>query len=318
MGINRVAAAALLFTTLAVHTSADSYISEPSLGTSFEFKLHVDAGKEECFYQNVEAGASVYVAYQVTGLSSAGRCLLLTAEPRHTALLSSGIRRPSSCKCCAFCASEKRQHVATSTTAPRLGMRARKPDLSFVSKPTCGGVHFDEAGCSVVAGVLRGGDGQAGFAVRHPNGQHVLPYQWRPSAEYEETSATTTGFYQLCIDNSMSHFAAKLVSLYFNSFKRDKWESYVQEIEALGVTVNNFTDVLQKVDGQVGEMLKYQDQNRRHMAKDWYIVDGNNRYVQYWSLAQCAIVVLTSTIQVYFVRKLFEVKNVTPTSKPRA
>ncbi|CAN7987353.1 hypothetical protein HPB47_024358 [Ixodes persulcatus] len=230
MGINRVAAAALLFTTLAVHTSADSYISEPSLGTSFEFKLHVDAGKEECFYQNVEAGASVYVAYQV----------------------------------------------------------------------------------------LRGGDGQAGFAVRHPNGQHVLPYQWRPSAEYEETSATTTGFYQLCIDNSMSHFAAKLVSLYFNSFKRDKWESYVQEIEALGVTVNNFTDVLQKVDGQVGEMLKYQDQNRRHMAKDWYIVDGNNRYVQYWSLAQCAIVVLTSTIQVYFVRKLFEVKNVTPTSKPRA
>lgn len=77
-------------------------------------------------------------------------------------------------------------------------------------------------------------------------------------------------------------------------------------------------DVLQKVDAQVGEMLKYQDQNRRHMSKDWYLVDGNNRYVQYWSLAQCLVVVLTSTVQVYFVRKLFEVKNVTPTAKPRA
>lgn len=41
--------------------------------------------------------------------------------------------------------------------------------------------------------VLRGGDGQAGFAVRHPNGNHVLPYQWRPSAEYEEASSPTGG-----------------------------------------------------------------------------------------------------------------------------
>ncbi|XP_070390320.1 transmembrane emp24 domain-containing protein 6 isoform X2 [Dermacentor albipictus] len=165
--------------------------------------------------------------------------------------------------------------------------------------------------------VLRGGDGQAGFAVRHPNGNHVLPYQWRPSAEYEETTSTG-GYYELCIDNSMSHFAAKLVSLYFNSFKRDKWESYVQELESLGVTVANFTDTLQKVDGQVGEMLKYQDQNRRHLSRDWYIVDGNNRYVQYWSLAQCIVIMATSALQVYFVRKLFEVKNVTPTFKPRA
>lgn len=230
MGTNRLLATVLLFTCVAIEISADSYVSEPSLGVSFEFKLHVDAGKEECFYQNVEPGASVYVAYQV----------------------------------------------------------------------------------------LRGGDGQAGFAVRHPNGNHVLPYQWRPSAEYEEAASTTGGFYELCIDNSMSHFAAKLVSLYFNSFKRDKWESYVQELEALGVTVNNFTDTLQKVDGQVGEMLKYQDQNRRHLARDWYIVDGNNRYVQYWSLAQCVVIVATSALQVYFVRKLFEVKNVTPTCKPRA
>ncbi|XP_064459264.1 transmembrane emp24 domain-containing protein 5-like [Ornithodoros turicata] len=213
-----------------IEISADSYISDSSLGTSFEFKLHVDAGREECFYQNVEAGASVYVAFQV----------------------------------------------------------------------------------------LRGGDGQAGFAVRHPNGNHVLPYQWKPSAEYEETSAPHGGFYELCIDNSLSHFAAKVVSLYFNSFKRDKWEAYVQEIEALGVTVDNFTAVLQNVDGRVGEILKYSDQNRRQLAKDWYVVDSNNRYVQNWSLAQCVVIIATSAVQVYFVRKLFEVKKVTPTSKPRA
>jgi hypothetical protein len=26
--------------------------------------------------------------------------------------------------------------------------------------------------------VIRGGDGMAGFAVRHPSGQMVHPYQW--------------------------------------------------------------------------------------------------------------------------------------------
>lgn len=75
---------------------------------------------------------------------------------------------------------------------------------------------------------------------------------------------------------------------------------------------------LQTVDGRIGEMLKYQDQSRRQMSKDWYVVDSNHSYIQTWSLAQCIVIFLTSTLQVYFVRKLFEVKNVTPTSKPRA
>lgn len=34
-------------------------------GISFEFKVHVDAGKEHCFYQYVEPSANLFVAFQV-------------------------------------------------------------------------------------------------------------------------------------------------------------------------------------------------------------------------------------------------------------
>ncbi|OTF73313.1 transmembrane emp24 domain-containing protein 1-like protein, partial [Euroglyphus maynei] len=36
-----------------------------NLGTAFEFKIHIDAGKEDCFYQYIEQGSSLYIAFQV-------------------------------------------------------------------------------------------------------------------------------------------------------------------------------------------------------------------------------------------------------------
>jgi p24 family protein gamma-5 len=61
--------------------------------------------------------------------------------------------------------------------------------------------------------VLRGGDGMAGFAVRHPNGQIVHAYQWKPNAEYQDQTSSG-GYYAVCVDNQFSRFAAKLVNLY--------------------------------------------------------------------------------------------------------
>lgn len=89
--------------------------------------------------------------------------------------------------------------------------------------------------------MIRGGNGRAAFSVTSPTGHVLLPYDWKPSAEFEEHEAAITGHYQLCIDNSLSHFAEKLVSIYFNSFKRDNWNDYIAEIEKHGLTVSNFT-----------------------------------------------------------------------------
>ena len=40
---------------------------------------------------------------------------------------------------------------------------------------------------------MRGGDNQAGFAIRDPNGQFVLPYVWKPHAEFDEAAVRTPG-----------------------------------------------------------------------------------------------------------------------------
>lgn len=53
----------------------------------------------------------------------------------------------------------------------------------------------------------------AGFAVMHPNGQLVLPYAWRTSADYQDQQSTG-GYYQVCVDNQYSRFSDKLVNLY--------------------------------------------------------------------------------------------------------
>lgn len=73
----------------------------------------------------------------------------------------------------------------------------------------------------------------------------------------------------MCIDNSVSRFASKLVSLYVASFKRDEWEKYIQELTDAEVTVANFTSSLANVDQNIGSMLKRLDQSRRSHTADW-------------------------------------------------
>lgn len=88
--------------------------------------------------------------------------------------------------------------------------------------------------------VLRGGDGMAGFAVRHPNGQIVHPYQWKANSEYQDQSSSG-GYYAVCIDNQFSRFADKLVNLYLTVVRYDQWDKYTKEIEDINMNMENFT-----------------------------------------------------------------------------
>lgn len=92
----------------------------------------------------------------------------------------------------------------------------------------------------VLVQVIRGGDGNAGFAVIHPSGTVVYPYKWETSADYTDQSSTG-GYYAVCIDNQFSRFASKLVNMYITVIKYDEWEQYAKEIEALQLNIGNFT-----------------------------------------------------------------------------
>ena len=41
--------------------------------------------------------------------------------------------------------------------------------------------------------VMRGGDNQAGFAIRNPQGHYVMPYVWKAHAEFDEATVQSPG-----------------------------------------------------------------------------------------------------------------------------
>lgn len=88
--------------------------------------------------------------------------------------------------------------------------------------------------------VIRGGDHMAGFAVRHPSGTIVHPYQWLSTSEYTDDKSTG-GYYSVCVDNQFARFSGKLVNLYLTVVKYDEWAKYAAEIEELQVNMQNFT-----------------------------------------------------------------------------
>lgn len=79
-----------------------------------------------------------------------------------------------------------------------------------------------------------------------------------------------------------------------------------------------FQNSLSSVQKSISTMFRFQANTRMEIVRDWYLVMGNMKYVGYWSIAQCVVIVTSAVAQVYFLRKLFEVKNVTPSAKPRA
>lgn len=83
----------------------------------------------------------------------------------------------------------------------------------------------------------------AGFAVRHPSGNIVKPYEWLPTSDYTE-QASTGGYYAICLDNQFSRFAGKLVNIYITVIKYDEWTKYAKEIEDLQLDLQNFTVIL--------------------------------------------------------------------------
>ncbi|EDV95661.1 GH15831 [Drosophila grimshawi] len=187
---------------------------------AMDYKVHIDAGKEDCYHQYVQAGATFYVSFSV----------------------------------------------------------------------------------------VRGGDGMAGFAVRNPAGDVVKPYQWQATADYTD-QVSPGGYYSVCIDNQFSRFASKLVNIYITVVKYDAWDKYAKEIEELQLNMQNFTATIGTVERNINDMLGYQAHSRHRESRDFALLQDNNSYIQLFSLSQIGIILITCSIQVYFVRKLFEVKS---------
>lgn len=54
---------------------------------------------------------------------------------------------------------------------------------------------------------------------------------------------------------------------------------------------------------------QYQANSRMREARDYALIKDNESYVGTWSLVQIFVIIITTSVQVYFVRKLFDVKG---------
>uniref|UniRef100_UPI00398E3A72 transmembrane emp24 domain-containing protein 6 n=1 Tax=Pristiophorus japonicus TaxID=55135 RepID=UPI00398E3A72 len=128
------------------------------------------------------------------------------------------------------------------------------------------------------------------------------------------------GFYQLCLSNFLSHFGSKQIfisfGVYYDGFDEKK-EAENKEKVQLNDTVSAIRDTTIKVQMYVFHMWRFYNFARMHKGADYFIVLANNNYVNWWSFAQSVVIVLSSVLQLYFLKRLFVVRVTTANEKPR-
>ncbi|XP_006006824.2 transmembrane emp24 domain-containing protein 6 [Latimeria chalumnae] len=128
-----------------------------------------------------------------------------------------------------------------------------------------------------------------------------------------------TGFYQLCLSNRHNHFGSMQVFLNFGVFYDDFGEENkkAEERKRLNDTLEAIKDSTRKVQGFVFHMWRFYNFARMRKGADFYLVLSNYNYVNWWSAALSLLIVLSGFLQLYFLKRLFNVKTTTDTKKPR-
>lgn len=88
--------------------------------------------------------------------------------------------------------------------------------------------------------MIRGGDMMAGFAVIHPNGTQLFPYEYTTAGQATDDSSSG-GYYAICVDNQFARYSGKLINIYLTVIKYDEWSKYTEDIAKLDVNINTFT-----------------------------------------------------------------------------
>ncbi|KAI8515413.1 emp24/gp25L/p24 /GOLD [Branchiostoma belcheri] len=155
------------------------------------------------------------------------------------------------------------------------------------------------------------------FMIHRPGPAPPLARKFVTEAYSDTYDIEKKGVYQICLSNPHTKFYTKLVYLFVSVYYKDEWEKFAKDEFEYVVSVRNVTTTMSQVDYKVHLMRQHQAHNRQFVARDFYLIESNRKYVDNWSLLQCAVIVGTSLFQVYFVKNLFNTKSVTPTNKPR-
>ncbi|XP_006822977.1 transmembrane emp24 domain-containing protein 6-like [Saccoglossus kowalevskii] len=172
------------------------------------------------------------------------------------------------------------------------------------------------------------------FILKAPNGAILKEIPDEEDGSYK-TMIMRKGVYTLCFDNGFSKFTSKQLYLELTIVQRGEWKKYMEmqreqiiaevnaiEGEVVASAMENVTeamiDKLDYIADHMDSISFLQGTGRRRAIRDWHLANSNHSYIQKWSIAQCIVIVSASVFQVFLLRRMFNIKAVTPTQKPRA
>ncbi|KAM8985649.1 transmembrane emp24 domain-containing protein 6 [Ara ararauna] len=118
------------------------------------------------------------------------------------------------------------------------------------------------------------------------------------------------GFYQLCLNNQQNHFGFMQVYLnfgvYYEAFDTDNKQPEERKelndtLEAIGVSTH-------RLQLHIFHMWRFYNFARMRKASDSFLLESNYNYVNWWSMAQSCAIVLSGVLQLYFLKRLFNVQ----------
>ncbi|GAB5582422.1 transmembrane emp24 domain-containing protein 6 isoform X1 [Prionailurus iriomotensis] len=89
------------------------------------------------------------------------------------------------------------------------------------------------------------------------------------------------------------------------------------ERKQLNDTLDAIEESTRKMQNNIFHMWRYYNFARMRKMADFFLLQSNYNYVNWWSTAQSFVIVLSGILQLYFLKRLFNVPKVTDTKKPR-
>ncbi|XP_051024783.1 transmembrane emp24 domain-containing protein 6 [Acomys russatus] len=126
-----------------------------------------------------------------------------------------------------------------------------------------------------------------------------------------------TGFYQLCLKNEHNRFSSIQVYLNFGVFYEGPEMDHKQnQRKQLNDTLDAIEDSTQKVQNNVFHMWRFYNFARMRKVADFFLLQSNCTYVNWWSAAQSLTIVISGLLQLCFLKRLFTASTA-DAKKPR-
>ncbi|XP_034044778.1 transmembrane emp24 domain-containing protein 1b [Thalassophryne amazonica] len=163
--------------------------------------------------------------------------------------------------------------------------------------------------------VIAGAGVDVDFSIFSPEGYHIVG-EFRRSDGVHMVEPTEEGDYQICFDNSFSHFSEKTVFFEViiegqgDDMDEDEWAGLeVSDGSLLEYKLEDIRETMDSLYRRLERTQQMQTVLRAFEARDRNLLEDNMWRVSFWSCASVLVMLCVALTQVYTVRKLFDDKR---------